>query len=216
MKKFALIILCLLMITMGACANNKQKESESTKDETPEIISEETEEETIDEKSTLPTISRVDITFQYQRASTHASNQIAIWVEDENSKLVKTILVTNFTAGRRGYRNREDSLYNWVKAANPDDMSDVEIDAISSATPSEGELTYSWDLTDENGNRVPDGEYTIKLEGTLYWESNVLYTAKVNMLKTQDGDIAVEELRSAPEVQENNEMIQAVEISIAR
>ena len=201
---------------MGACANNEQKESESPKDETPEIISEETEEETIDEKSTLPTISRVDITFQYQRASTHASNQIAIWVEDENGELVKTILVTNFTAGRRGYRDREDSLCNWVKAANPDDMSDAEIDAISSATPSGGKLTYSWDLTDENGNRVPDGEYTIKLEGTLYWESNVLYTAKVNMLETQDGDIAVEELRSAPEVQENKEMIQDVEISIAR
>ena len=174
------------------------------------------EENTSSDENALTPISRIDISFQYQRASTHASNQIAIWAENENAEIVKTILVTDFTARRRGYLNREDALSHWVEAVNPEAMSDAEIDAVSSATPSSGELSYSWDLLDENGIRVPDGEYTIRLEGTLYWESNVLFTARINTLESSTEPVVVEESRNTPEVHENADMIQSVEITIVR
>ena len=52
----------------------------------------------------------IEISFTYQHAPTMASNQMAVWIEDADGAMVKTLLVTNFTAGRRGYRNREMSL----------------------------------------------------------------------------------------------------------
>ena len=112
--------------------------------------------------------TEVTISFDYQRQSTIASNQIALWVEDEEGHAVRTLLATSFTAGRRGYRNREMSLENWVAAARPDRMDDAALDAVSSATPSTGHLEHTWDLTDDQGNPVPAGNYLIRLEGTLY------------------------------------------------
>lgn len=158
-------------------------------------------------------IAGVSIDFEYMRMSGKASNQLALWIEDENGKIVKTLLVTDFTAGRRGYENREDALNHWVDAAEPGNMSDVEIDAVSSATPQAGTQHYSWDLTDENGQRVSDGRYYIRLEGTLYWSSNVLYTGMVDLNDTAPGELEITAERSEPENTDNETMIQNVRMS---
>ena len=79
--------------------------------------------------------SGIEITFTYQRGTTIASNQLAVWVEDEEGAVVKTLLVTDFTAGRRGYRNRTMSLPVWVASADPESMTNQEIDVLSAATP---------------------------------------------------------------------------------
>ena len=160
-------------------------------------------------------ISQVDISFNYNRMSTHASNQIAVWVENEEGTLVKTLLATSFTAGRRGYHDRDMALSHWVNAANPDTMSDTELDAVSSATPSQGELIYSWDLTDESGNRVKNGRYKIILEGTLYWESNVLFISDFST-NTTDEYPEITEIRSKPDDHENENMIEKVRVHIIR
>ena len=159
-------------------------------------------------------ISAVEISFDYTHTSTMASNQLAIWVEDENGALVKTVFVTDFTAGRRGYRNREMTLSHWVAAAEPEHTSDAELDAVSSATPSTGRLTYTWDLTDEAGVRVPDGVYYMILEGTLYWESNVLYTTRIDTTDFTPGDQTVTSERSQAENHENEAMVQNVAIKV--
>ena len=148
--------------------------------------------------------------------STHASNQIAIWVEDSNGNLVRTVFVTNFTAQRRGYRNREDALSAWVKATNPESMSDSEIDAVSGATPSSGTLSYSWDMTDNYGERVPDGVYTIKTEGTLFWSSNVLYSVVMDTNKASAGKLEPQEVRSEPNNHDNETMITNFAVNVAR
>ena len=163
-----------------------------------------------EEKS--PALGTIEISFDFERMPTHASNQIAIWIEDADGELVKTILVTNFTAARRGYRNRDMAISNWVSAARPESMSDDQIDAISSATPSAGHLTYSWDLTDQNGNRVPDGIYTVYVEGTLYWESNVLFSTSLDTRETEPGELTVERMRSDPDNIENENMLKNVQI----
>ena len=148
-----------------------------------------------DEEERPSDITGVKISLDYNRMSTHASNQIAIWVEDANENLVKTIYVSDFTAGRRGYENRKEALSHWVAAAKPAEMSDTEIDAVSSATPDTGKLSFLWDLTDDKGNRITDGIYKIKVEGTLYWESNVVYSAEVSTV-SPEGELNVMVARS--------------------
>lgn len=161
------------------------------------------------------TVDSVTVSFDYSRAPTHASNQIAIWVEDENGSLVKTVFVTDFTAARRGYLNRKDALSHWVGIANPDNMSDSELDAVSSATPAEGELSYIWDMTNDNSERVQDGRYTICLEITLFWTSNMLYTAEINTTDPISGDLEFTETRSEPDNTQNADMIQNVKFTVA-
>ena len=40
-------------------------------------------------------------------------------------------------------------------------------------------ITDAWDGKDNQGKPVPAGTYTVFLEGTLYWNTRVLYSAKV-------------------------------------
>ena len=155
----------------------------------------------------------IEISFTYQRGTTIASNQLAVWVEDAEGTVVKTLLVTDFTAGRRGYRNRTMSLPVWVAAADPESMTDAEIDTVSGATPGQGELVYVWDFTNQSGERVPDGIYTVHVEGTFYWESDVLYTAVIDTTNLGN-EIPVEIERTAPDTHENENMISDVTIKV--
>ena len=154
------------------------------------------------------------ISFDFQRQSTMASNQIALWVEDEEGHAVRTLLATSFTAGRRGYRNRDMSLAAWVASSQPEVLSQNELDAISSATPSSGHLEYLWDLTDDQGNPVPEGFYRIRLEGTLFWESAVLYTAEIRTGEEVPGSFQIEMERNQPDNHENETMIENVTMTI--
>ena len=155
----------------------------------------------------------IEISFTYQRGTTIASNQLAVWVEDAEGAVVKTLLVTDFTARRRGYRNRTMSLPVWVAAADPESMTDAEIDTVSGATPGQGELVYVWDFTNQSGERVPDGIYTVHVEGTFYWESDVLYTAVIDTTNLGN-EIPVEIERTAPDTHENENMISDVTIKV--
>ena len=124
----------------------------------------------------------VTITFDFEKQSGYASNQFAVWIEDAEGNLVKTLYVTKFTANG-GYKNRPDSIALWVEKANP-----AENEIIAGATPKSGELSYIWDFTDANGNTVPDGEYTFYVEGSLRWNNSVLYSGVINT----DGEIIVD------------------------
>jgi hypothetical protein len=105
------------------------------------------------------------------------------------------------------------SLPAWVAAAEPESMSDQEIDAVSSATPSQGQLTYLWDFTDSLGQSVPEGIYTIHVEGTFFWESDVVYTAAIDTANLVD-EIVVEMERTAPDTHDNENMITDVRIAV--
>ena len=117
----------------------------------------------------------LEITFDYAKQSGSASNQFAVWIEDANHEYVTTLYATRFTANG-GYKNRPDSLREWVAKSDLASMDKTEVDAISGATPAAGPLIYAWDLTDANGAPVPDGMYIFIVEGTLRWKNNVQYT----------------------------------------
>lgn len=117
----------------------------------------------------------LEISFDFTRQRTIASNQYAVWIEDVQGNLVRTLFVTGFT-GRGGYLRRPDCLPTWVKKANPASRAPQEIDAITGATPKSGTQLYTWDGRDEKGNFVPPGTYRFVIEATLYWSSRVLIT----------------------------------------
>lgn len=154
-----LMALCLLF---SSCTSPAQ--------ETPEIPSK--------NDDTTSSDAVLTVRLNFERSSTIASNQYAIWIENSVGEVVRTLYVSNFTANG-GYQRREDCVPTWVAHAHPAQMSTDELDAISGATPRSGQHSYTWNGKDEHGNTIADGEYRIYVEGTLYWSSTVLYSGVV-------------------------------------
>lgn len=225
-------LVCLLTGCRGTPAENTEKGTTQNRPVTVEKSEESTEIDTVDEATQIADegktaeqdtateepekkeITGVKISFDYARMSGKASNQIAVWVEDGDGKVIRNIYASDFTASRRGYLAREEALSHWVSAVQPDNLTDEEIDAISSPTPDEGRQEYLWDLRDDKNRRVQPGVYYIKLEGTLFWSSNVLFTGVVDTENILSKDIEVTVQRSEPDTKDNESMITNVKISI--
>ena len=122
----------------------------------------------------------VEISFVFNRQTGSSSNQYAVWVEDSSGSLVKTLYATRYTANG-GWERRPQSIPLWVSKSGLSTMPKKDIDAFTSATPRTGSLSYGWDGTDKNGNRLAAGEYRIFLEATLRGENRVLYSASVTL-----------------------------------
>ncbi|MDR1702523.1 MAG: DUF2271 domain-containing protein [Sporomusaceae bacterium] len=122
----------------------------------------------------------VVIEFDYQSQAGYASNQFAVWIEDEGGNLVKTLYATRYTANG-GYERRPDSIPYWVKKSGLATMEKTQVDAFSGATPRSGTLAYAWDLKDTNGDQVAPGKYNFLVEGSLRWKNRVLYTGTITV-----------------------------------
>jgi len=137
--------------------------------------------------------SAVELSFNYQKQAGAGSNQWAVWIENSEGKVVRTLTVTSFTSkgrgGRRGYTFRPTCVPTWVKNAKAEEMTDEQIDAVTGATPSQsGIQTYTWDFKDANGKDVPAGNYKICFEATLYFNSILLYSGTFST-KDKAGEI---------------------------
>ena len=93
------------------------------------------------------------------------------------------------------------------------DSIEITLDTISGATPVSGQQKFVWDLTDARGNQVPDGIYTVKIEGCLYWEDSILYSAEIDLRKVMSGTVEVQ-MTPGTERHENEKMLQDVEVKI--
>jgi uncharacterized protein (TIGR03382 family) len=80
-------------------------------------------------------------------------NVVAVWVVNQGGTFVKTI--------GQWVAVRQSSLVAWRTAAGTND-----VDAVSGASRANHTLplVVAWDLKDRQGNVVPDGTYTIRLE----------------------------------------------------
>lgn len=124
------------------------------------------------------------------------SNQLAIWIEDENGNLIKTIYVTKFTA-KGGYKKRAQALRTWVKKYNPWNKSEKELDSITAATQKPGVNKVIWDCKDEKGNPVKDGKYYYVIEGNIYFDNMVYAKGEIVIGKNKNSSIPV--IRYYPE-----------------
>ena len=128
----------------------------------------------------------LEVSFNYQKQAGAGSNQYAVWIENDKEECVKTLFVTSFTTkgrargnapAQRGYVIRPTCVPAWVQTSKAASKSDLQLDAVTGATPqSDGKQTFTWNFKDEQGKAVPKGTYKVKVEATLYFESDIIYT----------------------------------------
>ena len=153
--------------------------------------------------------STLEVSFNYQRQAGPGSNQYAVWIENEKGEFVKTLFVTSYTAkGRarggeqpkRGYIVRPACVPTWVKTSKAEEKTDVQLDAVTGATPQSGVQTFTWDFTDEQGKVVPQGTYKVKVEATLIFDSDIVYTGTFST-KDTPGNITLTSELTKPDEQ---------------
>jgi hypothetical protein len=110
------------------------------------------------------------ISFDFEKQSGWASNQFAVWIEDAKGNYVESLYVTAWAADG-GAEKRAEVLSTWVNRSGLTGKPQAEIDAVSSATPDTGALSYTWDFAD-----YPDGEYSFFVEGNLRWANRVIFS----------------------------------------
>ena len=164
----------------------------------------------------------LEVSFNSQRQQGPGSNQYAVWIENENGEVVKTLFVTSFTTkGRvrgneqpmRGYVKRPACVPAWVKAAKANDLTDQQLDAVTGATPqASGTQTFTWDFTDREGKSVPKGTYKVLVEATLFNASTITYSGTFS---TQDkaGNVSLTSQLTEPD-EKHKDMVTDVKATL--
>ena len=152
----------------------------------------------------------LEVSFNYQRQAGPGSNQYAVWIENEKGEFVKTLFVTSYTAkgrargaepAKRGYIVRPACVPTWVKSSKAEEKTDAQLDAVTGATPKSGGVqTFTWDFTDEKGKAVPQGIYKVKVEATLLFDSDIVYTGTFST-KDKPGNITLTSELNKPDEQ---------------
>ena len=154
-------------------------------------------------------VNTLEVSFNYQRQAGPGSNQYAVWIENEKGEFVKTLFVTSYTTkGRargneqpkRGYIVRPACVPTWVKTSKAEEKTDVQLDAVTGATPQGGIQTFTWDFTDEQGKVVSQGTYKVKVEATLIFDSDIVYTGTFST-KDKPGNITLTSELTKPDEQ---------------
>ncbi len=152
-----------------------------------------------------PSPGTVTISYDLHRIPTIASNQVAVWIETADGTFVKTLYVTGFT-GRGGYERRPECLPLWRKAAGLDGPPTADVDAVTQATQQPGRQTLHWDCSDAAGNAVAPGKYVYKVEGTLFWAKEVLWTGEIAVGSSPASSRAAASFTS-PEAQSGEQLV---------
>ena len=158
-------------------------------------------------------VNSLEVSFNYQKQPGAGSNQYAIWIENEKGEFVKTLFVTAYTSkgrarggekAQRGYIVRPTCVPTWVKTSKAEEKTDEQLDAVTGATPqNSGIQTLTWDFTDEQGKTVAQGTYKVKVEATLYFESDIIYAGTFSS-KDKPGNIVLTSELTKPDEQHKN------------
>jgi hypothetical protein len=130
--------------------------------------------------SSVPSLGLVRIGYRLERQRGHASNQVAVWVEDAAGRHVRTLFATSFTA-EGGYVRRPMSLPAWRESARWEQASDELVEAVARPAQDSGTHSLYWDGLDSSGAPVAPGTYRFLVEGNLRWENRVLFTGTVTV-----------------------------------
>ncbi|RCV50132.1 DUF2271 domain-containing protein [Marinitenerispora sediminis] len=135
------------------------------------------------------TLGLVAVSYQLNRLPQLASNQIAIWIEDEDGEYVRTLFATSFTANG-GYARRPMSLSLWRETSGWESASQAEVESASRPAQPSGRHTVYWDGADRDGRPVPAGRYTYRIEGNIRWENRVLHSGTITVGDQPDSSSA--------------------------
>ncbi|NMU52501.1 DUF2271 domain-containing protein, partial [Vibrio parahaemolyticus] len=103
----------------------------------------------------LPDNAKVDFELELPKIDTsmYARPYVAVWVENDQRKPVKTI---QLWVGKDGWLK---DLRSWWRKAGRYDRELV--DAVTSATRPAGQYRFVWDGTNDAGERLEQGNYTL-------------------------------------------------------
>jgi len=114
---------------------------------------------------------RLDVSFVYMPpTSIEPSYHTAMWLEDEQGALVKTLYVTNDLSSNE-YKVGE-ACPDWVKQAHWERAPKSEVDAVTGPTPHVGAGSRSFDLA---ALGLAPGRYQFKLQVHITDNYNILY-----------------------------------------
>jgi hypothetical protein len=102
------------------------------------------------------------------------SCQMAVWLENIDSSLVKTLFLSEYLS-YGGYNERE-ICYDWSSKAKWEDVTKEEFDAVTSATPGVGDVVLKLECDE---SLIPEGRYIINVEVHLVNEYNELYSGEL-------------------------------------
>ena len=195
-KKYFIAVLAAMLLTVPAMAQRKQGKAAKAK--------------------------TVEVSFDYQKQAGPGSNQYAVWIENEQGDVVKTLFVTSYTTkGRtrpgeepmRGYVKRPNCVPTWVRNAKAAAQTDQQLDAFTGATPQAGGTqTFTWDFTDQQGKAVPQGKYKVFVEATLYQASDIIYSGTFST-KDEAGEIKLTSTLTEPD-EKHKDMVSNVKAEL--
>lgn len=177
MKVMAAIAFALVLsLVLAACGNGISDSTAppSTPSSEPLLSSSASTPDSIPNAEVGAVSGEVEITFAFTDTESYASNQYAVWVEDEAGAVIKTIFISAFA----GSGSPQNPLPYMGEKLDPESQP---IDAVTGATPQFGEQRYVWDLTDDGGSGVPAGNYNVIIEGGMYVDNSVVYTVPITI-----------------------------------
>jgi len=134
-------------------------------------------------------LGSVAITYTLRFRKGNASNQIAVWIEDENGKYIRGIFATHYAA-TEGYIKRPECLPLWIQTSAWPNAPKKEIDAVTGATQKHGVITLTWDCKDRNGQPVKPGKYMYVIEGNIFWADRVVWRGEINVGDEENTSLA--------------------------
>ncbi len=204
-KKYFIALFAVMLLAIPVMVESKRDVMERVQSQT-NLNSAECEQARIKKGKAKPKV--LEVSFDYQRQAGPGSNQYAVWIENEKGDVVKTLFVTSYTTkGRtrpgeepmRGYVKRPNCVPTWVKKAKAAEQTDLQLDAVTGATPQAGGTQiFTWDFTDQQGKTVPQGTYKIVVEATLYQASDIIYCGSFST-RDKAGDIKLTSTLTEPD-----------------
>jgi hypothetical protein len=119
----------------------------------------------------------VSVSFLYMPPSQiEPSYHTAIWLEDQNGRLVTTLFVSHDLSSTE-YR-MGDACPDWVKQAHWETAQPSVVDAVTGPTPNVGSGALAFDISTLG---LAAGTYRFKLQVHISEKFNVLYTGRLSI-----------------------------------
>ncbi len=123
----------------------------------------------------VPVAGRLQLS--YLVTSDDASRFTAVWLENEDGELVKTLFVSNELA-QGAFTVEGDICPDWIRKAHWEKASQAEVDAVSGPTPTVGSGSLSFDLTKLG---IPAGIYFFCMQIHIHDNYNILYKGEIRL-----------------------------------